>query len=507
MDISKSETTPARLVQPNLPQQRDLYYGGAWHKPTAGNRTVVTSPSTGESLGEVGDADAADVDAAVASARAGLKVWRDVHPNERAKILRRIAGLVRENALELAAIDAADCGNPVKAMLGDADIASAQLEFFAGLVTEMKGASIPMGSAAINFSVREPVGVVAKILPFNHPFMFVAGKSAAPLAAGNAVIVKPPEQAPLSALRFAELVDGLLPPGVFNVLPGGRAAGAAIAGHPGIAMVSLIGSVPTGRAVMQAASATLKPLLLELGGKNALIAYPDADPREVAQAMAAGMNFTWCGQSCGSTSRAFLHSSIYDEVLALVPEACRSFKPGNPLDMSTTMGALASRQQYERVLEFIAAGKSEGARLICGGETPADARLSGGCFVPPTVFADVEAHMRIAHEEIFGPVLSVMPWTDETAMLEAVNAVDYGLTCSIWTNDLNAAHRTATAVEAGYVWVNEVSKHFLGTPFGGVKQSGLGREECLSELLAYTQEKNIHIRIRQQAGRASSVES
>jgi betaine-aldehyde dehydrogenase len=506
MDIAKSEPT-ARIIQPNLPQHRDLYYGGAWHPATGDRRSEVTSPSSGLSLGQVADAGATDVDAAVAAARAGFKVWREVHPNERAKILRRIAQIVRDNALELAAIDAADCGNPVKVMLGDADTAAAQLDFFAGLVTEMKGASIPMGRGAINFSIREPIGIVAKILPFNHPFMFVAGKSAAALAAGNAVIVKPPEQAPLSALRLAELVEGLLPAGVFNVLPGGHEAGAAIASHPEIAMVSLIGSVPTGRAVMQAASATVKPLLLELGGKNALIAFADADPMEVAKAMAAGMNFTWCGQSCGSTSRAFVHSSIYEQVLALIPEVCGNFRPGNPLDMATTMGALASRQQYDRVLDFIASAKSEGARLICGGEVPTDAQLAGGCFVPPTVFADVDPQMRIAHEEIFGPVLAVAPWSEEAAMIDAVNAVDYGLTCSIWTNDLDTAHRTAVAVEAGYVWVNEVSKHFLGAPFGGVKQSGLGREECLGELLAYTQEKNIHIRIRPQASTAKTPET
>lgn len=506
MDVTKSETVAGEMVEPNLPRQRGLYYGGSW-QPASGDCTIaVTSPSTGHSLGQVSDAGAADVDAAVTAARTGFKVWRDVHPNERAKILKEIAQVVRQNALELAAIDAADCGNPVRVMLGDADIASAQLDFFAGLVTEMKGASIPMGKGAINFSVREPLGVVAKILPFNHPFMFVAGKSAAALAAGNAVIVKPPEQAPLSALRFAELVEGLLPPGVFNVLPGGREAGAAIASHPGVAMVSLIGSVPTGRAVMQAASTTVKPLLLELGGKNALIAFPDADPMEVARAMAAGMNFAWCGQSCGSTSRALVHSAIYEKVLALMPDVCSSFRPGDPLDMATTMGALASRQQYERVLDFIASAKVEGARLICGGDGPAEDHLSAGCFVPPTVFADVTPDMRIAREEIFGPVLAVMPWSGEAEMIEMVNAVDYGLTCSIWTSDLDAAHRTAMAVEAGYVWINEVSKHFLGAPFGGLKQSGLGREECLSELLAYTQEKNIHIRVRQYAAGASSAE-
>jgi betaine-aldehyde dehydrogenase len=338
--------------------------------------------------------------------------------------------------------------------------------------------------------------VVAKILPFNHPFMFCAAKTAAALAAGNSVVVKPPEQAPLSSLRFAELVGGLMPDGVFNVIPGGRAAGTALASHPGVAMVSLIGSVPTGRAVMRAAAETIKPVFLELGGKNALIAFADADPAEVAAAMVAGMNFSWCGQSCGSTSRAFVHHAIYDAVLQRLPAACAAFRPGDPLDPVTTMGALASHAQYERVLDFIASARAEGARLVCGGSTPSSAALARGFFVEPTIFADVTPTMRIAREEIFGPVLAVAAWCDEAAMIEAVNVVDYGLTCSIWTDDLHRAHRTAAAVEAGYVWVNEVSKHFLGAPFGGVKQSGFAREECLGELLAYTQEKNIHIRFR-----------
>jgi betaine-aldehyde dehydrogenase len=375
-------------------------------------------------------------------------------------------------------------------------IAAAQLDFFAGLVTEMKGASIPMGPHAVNFSVREPVGVVARIVPFNHPFMFAAGKSAAPLAAGNAIVIKPPEQAPLSALRLAELLDGLLPAGVFNVVPGDRDTGAALAAHRDVAMVAIIGSVAAGRAVMQAASATVKPVLLELGGKNALIAYPDADADEVAAGVVAGMNFTWCGQSCGSTSRAFVHASIYDAVLERVRTRVGAFVPGIATDPATTMGAIVSRAQLERVLDYVEVGKREGARLLYGGRRPDDPRLAGGFFVEPTVFADVTPAMRIAREEIFGPVLSILEWSDEARMLDDVNAVEYGLTCSIWTRDLATAHRTAMAVQAGYVWINDVGKHFLGAPFGGIKQSGFGREECLEEMLRFTQEKNIHVNLK-----------
>jgi len=341
---------------------------------------------------------------------------------------------------------------------------------------------------------------VGRIIPFNHPFMFCAGKSAAALATGNTIVVKPPEQAPMSSLRLAELCDGLFPPGVFNVVPGGRDAGARLSAHPDIAMVALVGSVPTGRAVMKAAADTVKPVLLELGGKNALIAYPDADPDEVAGGVVGGMNFTWCGQSCGSTSRAFVHEKIYDAVLDAVKKKAAYYKPGIPTDPATTMGAIVSKVQYERVLSYLESAKSDGARLIHGGARPADPKLKDGFFVEPSIYADCTPDMRIAREEIFGPVLAIFKWSDETAMIDQVNAVEYGLTCSIWTNDLNAAHRTAMNVEAGFIWVNEVSKHFIGTPFGGFKQSGIGREECIEEMFAFTQEKNIHVKLKPQKG-------
>jgi betaine-aldehyde dehydrogenase len=478
-----------------LPKNRGAYYAGAWHEPKAGRFVESINPGTGQSLGKVADSGADDIDAAVASAKVAFTEWRRVLPLERAKILRRIAEILRQNANELAMIDAADCGNPVKEMVSDATIAAAQMEFFAGFVTEMKGASIPMGPDAINFSVREPLGVVGRIIPFNHPFMFCAGKSAAPLAAGNTVVVKPPDQAPLSSLRLAELIGGLLPPGAFNVVPGGQKAGQRLASHPDVAMIALIGSVPTGRAVMKAASDTVKRTMLELGGKNALIAYRDAEPDEVAAAVIGGMNFTWCGQSCGSTSRAFIHEAIYDAVVAKVKEKIRYFKPGIPTDPATTMGAIVSKRQFDRVMTLIESAKNEGAELIAGGGPPADPALKNGFFIEPTVFAVTEKN-RIAREEIFGPVLGVFKWRDEAKMLATANAVEYGLTASIWTNDLNTAHRTALAVQAGYVWINEVSKHFLGAPFGGFKQSGLGREECFEEMLSFTQEKNIHIRLK-----------
>lgn len=445
----------------------------------------------------VAQAGAADVDLAVAAAREGFRRWRDVAPLERARILRQMAAVVRENAVELATIDAADGGNPISELMGDMAASAAILEFFAGLVTEMKGASIPMGGESLNFSIRQPYGVVVRLVAFNHPFLFCAAKIAAPLAAGNAVIIKPSEQAPLSALRFAELVGDLVPPGVLSIITGGADAGEALASHPGVAKVALIGSVAAGRAVMRAASATIKPVLFELGGKNALIAFADADPDRVADGIVAGMNFAWCGQSCGSTSRVLLHDDIHDAVVARLQTRIEKFRPGDPLDKATTMGALISATQHRKVMRHIESAHSEGARLLCGGQAPSSPELANGFFVEPTIFIDVTSDMTIAREEIFGPVLAISRWNDRQAMMDVVNGLDVGLTCSIWTNDLVTAQRTAMAVEAGFVWINESARHFLGAPFGGTKQSGIGREESLEELLSFTQEKNIHVNLRE----------
>jgi betaine-aldehyde dehydrogenase len=481
--------------EPILPTHRSVYYGGAWHEPITKSYAPTFDPGRGKTLCEVAESTVEDVDKAVEAARAGFLIWRETPPLERARILKEIAQILRDNATELATIDAANCGNPVAEMMDDARVAAAQTDFFAGLVTEIKGSTIPMGPDALNYSIRQPLGVVARIIAFNHPFMFCAGKMAPPLAAGNAVIMKPPAQAPLSTLRLAELVAHLLPPGVLNFVPGGADAGAALASHPGVDKVTLIGSVPAGRAVMRSASDTIKPVLLELGGKNALIAFPDSDPDAVARAVVGGMNFTWCGQSCGSTSRAFLHADIHDAVVERVRDAAMSFKPGIPTDPATTMGAIVNKAQHDRVRYYISSAKEDGATLVYGGNVPSDPALKDGFYVEPTIFADVTPTMRIAREEIFGPVLSVLKWTDEHQMIEDVNRLEYGLTCSIWTRDLEAAHRTAQAVEAGFVWINDVSKHFLGAPFGGVKQSGIGREESIEELISFTREKNIHVNL------------
>ena len=475
-----------------LPQHRDLYYGGAWHRPQGGYLDTF-NPATGESLGPAAEANSADVDAAVRAAQKGFAIWRGIKPLERAGLLKKVAQVLRDNAFELALLDAANCGNPICEMQRDALIAAAQIDYYAGLATEVKGETLPMGEGILNYTLREPYGVCARIVAYNHPIMFTAAKMAPPLIAGNAVIMKPPYQAPLSSYRMMELIDGILPPGVLNILSGGVECGQALVNHPDVPRLALIGSVPTGRAIARAGAERLKHVTLELGGKNACIIYPDADMDKAIPAAVNGMNFTWCGQSCGSTSRLFVHESIHDQVIEGMLKAIRHYQPGIPTDMATTMGCIVSQQQHEKIMAYIALGQQEGATLAYGGQRPSDPALAKGWFVQPTVFTNVTQKMRLANEEVFGPVLSVIKWRDEAEMIDQVNAVEYGLTASIWTQNLATAHRTAARVQAGFVWVNHVGSHFIGASFGGYKQSGIGREEGFDELLTYTQHKNVHV--------------
>ncbi|WP_421699767.1 aldehyde dehydrogenase family protein [Ancylobacter sp.] len=476
-----------------LPHHRDLYYGGQWLKAGSGKTDTTINPATGESLGSWAVADASDVDAAVRKAQEGFRVWRAVKPADRAVILRQAAQVIRDHAEEIALIDSADSGGPYRRMIRDSEGGAAAFDFFAGLVTEMKGSTLPVGDDTLNYTMREPLGVVVRINAYNHPFLFAASRAAAPLAAGNALIIKPPDQAPLSTLRLAELIGPLFPPGVINVLTGGRECGEALVEHPLVAKVALIGSVPTGKAIARAAAGTLKKVGLELGGKNALIAYPDSDPAKVAAGAVNGMNFTWCGQSCGSTSRIFLHDDIHDEVVEGILKAVEAYRFGLPTDEATQMGCMISAQQLSKTEHYVTLALKEGARLVAGGARPSDPVYSRGFFYPPTVFTDVTPDMTIAREEVFGPVMSILRWRDEDAMIEAVNRSELGLTASIWTRNLATAHRAAARVEAGYIWINGSSTHTLGAPFGGYKQSGLGREESLEELLECTQLKNINV--------------
>jgi betaine-aldehyde dehydrogenase len=480
-----------------LPANRKHYYGGRWHASLDGSEMPVSSPATGETLGVASVAGAQDVGRAVDAAEKAFAGWRDTPAQERAERIREASAVLRKNAEELAWIDAMDGGNPFAAMLYDVEISASYMDYFAGLVTEMKGVTIPISSTVLNYTLREPLGVVARIGAFNHPLLFVAGKAGAPLAAGNTLIMKPADQTPLSALRVAELWDGIFPPGVFNVVTGGRDAGVALVDNPKVAKIGFIGSIAAGRAVMQAAGKSLKALTLELGGKNALIACSDAGIDEVADGVVRGMNFRYVtGQSCNSTSRVFLHEDIHDKALAAIVERVAALRMGLPSDRDAEVGCLSSRAQFEKTLAYIFMGLEDGARLALGGRRSADPRLAGGFFVEPTVFADVRDSMRIAREEIFGPVVSVLRWRDEEDLIRRVNALEYGLTCSIWTHDLDRAHRLAARVQAGYIWVNGASTHYVGVPFGGYKQSGMGREESIDELLACTQIKNINVTLR-----------
>jgi betaine-aldehyde dehydrogenase len=476
-----------------LPTCRDLFYGGQWHVPMGGySRTCA--PATQDDLGPVAEANAADVGAAVRAAHEAFPAWRSTPPAERAALLRRLAERVRACADEFAYLDALNCGNPIREMARDALAAAAQMDYYAGLVRELKGETLPVGDGAINYSVREPLGVVVRIVAYNHPLMFLAGKLAPALAAGNTVILKPPVQAPLSAYRLAQLVEEVMPPGVVSILSGDRECGEALVKHPLVRKVALIGSTTTGVAILKGAADKIMPVQLELGGKNPLIICPDADLDRAIEGAVNGMNFTWAGQSCGSTSRCFVHRSIYDKVIEGIRQrVIECHRCGLPTEPGTTMGCLISKAQFDKTMGFIESAHAQGARLVCGGGRPADPALAKGWFVEATVFADVTPSMRLFQEEVFGPVLAVIPWESEDELLKQVNALEYGLTASIWTRDLVRAHRLASRVESGYVWINHASSHVLGAEFGGYKRSGIGREEGLSELLAWTQTKNVYV--------------
>ena len=472
-----------------------MLIGGRRVMASDGGVMDVLNPATGRVITTVPAATKEDIDTAYAAAARAFPSWSTAHPIERARALRHLADLVDAHADELAALDVMDNGSPIKEMRKDVDIASAQLRYFAGLVLQLRGETIPTGHGRLNYTLRQPFGVVARIVPFNHPLMFAAGKIAAPLAAGNTVIMKPSEHTSLSALRLADLITEALPPGVMNMVTGwGHTAGDALVAHPGIRRLAFIGAETTGRAIVaRAMGVNVKHVSLELGGKNPLMVFPDADLDLAVDGAIRGMNFTWQGQSCGSTSRVFVDRAIHDEFLERLVAAVEPLKQGLPDDMTTETGSMINRAQFDKVQHYIALGQSEGSRLVIGGEHRTDGDLADGLFISPAVFADVDPNSRMAREEIFGPVMAVMPFTGYDEGIALANDTDLGLTASIFTRDLGVAHRFAHDVEAGFVWVNDSSRHFLGAPFGGYKNSGVGREEDIEELESYTQVKNVNV--------------
>ena len=472
---------------------KGLYIGGRWVAPQAGRSFATINPSTGEKLADIPESTEADVDRACHAAKSAFGEWSRVPIRERARCLELLAQRILEHKESLALIDAVDSGNTLAGMRGDMVWSAESLEYFAGLISEIKGETFSQGPRHLNFTRRQPFGVVAKINPFNHPFRFCAEKAAAPLAAGNCVVIKGSEQAPISGLKLGELCEGIFPPGVVNIITGDGRIGSALVRHPDVRRIGVVGSVPTGRAIARDAADGLKRVTLELGGKNPIIIFPDADPKRAAAAAIQGMNMNRQGQSCSSTSRVFVHRDLHDEVVAELVRLSEALPVGMPWLEHNQVGPVVSQKQYDRILGYIESARSEGAELLTGGGRPKDTSLGRGFFIAPTVFDRVTPEMRIAREEIFGPVMSVFAWTEIDAMLEQANALEFGLTAAIVTHDLSRAMETAERVEAGYVWINS-SGRYLGAPYGGAKQSGLGQEECFDELLSYTQIKNVNLR-------------
>jgi acyl-CoA reductase-like NAD-dependent aldehyde dehydrogenase len=471
--------------------------GGELLGAEAEDTIEARNPATGELLALIPRCRSADVDTAVRAAQAAQPQWRALGPQGRAKVVGEIADVILAHAEELAQLDVADNGSPIREMRRDAGIAATQLRYFAGLALQLRGETIPGEHDRLNYTLNEPFGVVGRIVPFNHPLMFAAGRLGAPLIAGNCVIMKPSEHTSLSALRLGELIRETVPAGVVNILTGyGDEAGDAIVTHPGIRRIAFIGSAAIGRSIQQrAAEHVVKTVTLELGGKNPIVVFPDADLDAAVDGALKGMNFTWQGQSCGSTSRLLVHASEHTGFVQRLAERMQAMRSGAPAEESTETGAIVHRGQYEKVLKYLRIGREEGATLVAGGEPVEDPALAGGMFVRPTLFDDVAPDSRLAQEEIFGPVLATIPFNDYAQALNIANGVSYGLSASVFTGDLGIAHRFARDVQAGYVWINDASTHFPGTDFGGVKDSGVGREEGMAELLSYTQVKNVNLRI------------
>ena len=470
-----------------------LLIDGQWVAAKSGKTFESINPATEEILCLVAEADSADVDLAVAAARRAYEAasWASISPHARARYLLKIADTIERHAEELAAIETLDIGMPLWYSAAIAAAAAETFRYYAGWPTKIFGTTNPTDSTGFLYMLRESIGVCGQIIPWNVPLSMAAIKFATALACGNTLVLKPAELACLSSLRLAELMlEAGLPAGVVNVLPGyGATAGSALALHPGVDKVAFTGSTAVGKQILQASAGNLKRVTLELGGKAPNIVFPDAD---IEKAMQAAVK-SFCGNSgqvCSAGTRLLVHESLHDEVTERISKIAATYKVGSPLDPTTKLGPLISERQRDRVLSYIAAGREAGATLSLGG-----LRVGGkGYFVQPTVFSSVDNSMKIAQEEIFGPVLSIIPFKDEDDAIRKGNDTTYGLSAAVWTKDIARAHKVARALKSGRVWINTVGDADPTMAFGGYKQSGLGREYGAESIDAYTQTKAVLVR-------------
>ena len=458
----------------------------------------ICNPATCELLGTVPDCDAAEVDRAVAIARASFeaKTWRGLDPSKRERILWNIGDLLIQHREELAKLISQETGKTLREAAG-ADVAPAAdcFHYYAGWVRKLYGETIPVDGPYLNYTLREPVGVVGAIVPWNFPLQTAAWKVAPALACGCSVILKPSEMTPLNALRFAEICrEAGLPEGALTVVTGyGPTTGELLALHEDVDKISFTGSIATARKLLQnSAVSNLKRLSLELGGKSPNIVFPDADFDAAVRAALWGV-FGNKGEMCTAASRLLLHEDIYDRFLEELAPRARKLRLGNPLDSTTQMGPQISARQMDRILDFIEIGKQEGARIVCGGERDTDGEKARGFFIKPTIFADVTPTMRIACDEIFGPVLCAIRFRDADDAIRIANSTTYGLASAVWTRDIKLAHRVAAEIKAGSVWVNTYNAFDSASPFGGYKQSGFGRDLGSYALEQYTNVKSVWV--------------
>jgi acyl-CoA reductase-like NAD-dependent aldehyde dehydrogenase len=486
------QQTQAAEAAVAMPSGSGAFVDGSWLEGAGGEQFAVFEPATGEELARVDACGAAEIEAAVGAARRAFdEDWRWRSMRERAQLLRRVADVVRAHADELAVLECRENGK-TRRDAREFDLVSAYetFEFFAGISESLAGDAIPQGP--VDAHVRlEPYGVVGAIVPFNWPPVHFAAKCAPSLAVGNTVVLKPGEQAPLTILRLTELVNEVLPPGVLNAVPG-IDAGVALSAHPGLGRLTFTGASETGRKVMAGAAQTLTLPTLELGGKNALLVFDDADLDVALPAALQGLFFNK-GEACTAASRILVHEDVHDALVERFAAAACRFVVGDGLDPKTDIGPMVDRRQQERVLAYIDLGLAEGARLVAQGEVPDDDRLRDGYWVAPTVLADVRPEMRIAQEEIFGPVACFMRFTDEEQAVEIANGTAYGLTAGVFTGSLERAMRLTHRLDAGMVFVNNYFRGYLGTPHGGVKDSGFGREGAIETLREFTRSKNVRL--------------